>query len=105
LGRGDRPPPPVAKAPPFIERPGTEFVLPVDLVLIAMGFMHVVHSGLIGELELARDGRGNLAVNGYMTSVPGVFAAGDSVSGASLVVRAIQSAREAAAAIDLWLET
>ena len=93
------------KSPPFIEKPGTEFTQPVDLVLIAMGFMHVAHSGLIEELGLARDNRGNLAVDGFMTSVPGVFAAGDSVSGASLVVRAIQSAREAAAAMDLWLET
>jgi NAD(P)H-dependent glutamate synthase small subunit len=94
-----------SKTPPFVERTGTEFVQPVDLVLIAMGFMHVVHSGLIEELGLTRDARGNLAADGYMTSVPGVFAAGDTVSGASLVVRAIQSGREAAAAIGLWLET
>ncbi|MDD4890171.1 MAG: glutamate synthase subunit beta [Phycisphaerae bacterium] len=93
------------KSPPFRESPGSEFVLNVDLVLIAMGFMHVVPTGLIEEFGLERDARGNIAVNGFMTSQPAVFAAGDSISGASLVVRAIASGREAADAIDLWMET
>ena len=68
-----------------------------------MGFLHVVHSGLINPIGLRLDGRGNLAVRDYMTSVEGMFAAGDTVRGASLVVHAINSGREAAAAIDAWL--
>ncbi len=85
------------------ELPGTEFVLKTDLVILAMGFLHVAHEGLIKSLGLQVDDRGNLAVNRYQTSEPWVFAAGDAVSGASLVVRAINSGRQAAAAIDRWL--
>jgi glutamate synthase (NADPH) small chain len=85
------------------ERPGTEFVLKADLVLLALGFVHVMHSGLVENLGLRLDGRGNVIVNNYQTSVPWVFAAGDTVSGASLVVRAIASGRQAAAALDRWL--
>ena len=75
------------------ESPGTDFTLPADLVLIAMGFVHVVHAGLVEELGLKLDGRGNVVVNRWMTSVPGVFAAGDTVKGASLVVHAINHGR------------
>jgi len=82
---------------------GSEFVLDTDLVLLAMGFVHVAHDGLVKKLGLELDGSGNLKVDGYQTSRPWVFAAGDSVSGASLVVRAINSGRESAAAIDKWL--
>ena len=85
------------------ELPGTDFVIKTDLVLLAMGFLHVVHNGLIKDLHLQLDGTGNVAVNNYQTNEPSVFAAGDAVSGASLVVRAINSGREAAAAIDHWL--
>ncbi|MCX7429265.1 MAG: glutamate synthase subunit beta, partial [Planctomycetia bacterium] len=85
------------------ERPGSDFTIQADLVLLAMGFMHVVHSGLINPIGLRLDGRGNLAVRDYMTSVEGMFAAGDTVRGASLVVHAINSGREAATAIDAWL--
>ena len=63
------------------EIPGTEFVLPADLVLIAMGFLHVVRAGLVEELGVKIDGRGNVAVDNWMSSVPGVFAAGDTVRG------------------------
>ena len=87
------------------EQPGSEFTLPVELVLLAMGFLHVEHSGLVNPLGLALDPRGNLVVNDYMTSVEGIFAAGDAVRGASLVVHAINSGRQAAAAIDRWLQT
>ncbi len=89
------------------EVPGTEFVLKADLVILAMGFLHVVHEGLIKSLGLQVDDKGNLAVNQYQyqTSEPWVFAAGDAVSGTSLVARAINSGREAAAAIDHWLGT
>jgi len=86
------------------ERPGTEFRLPADLVLLAMGFVHVVHEGLVRELNLKLDGRGNVAVHRWMTSEPGVFAAGDTVRGASLVVHAIHHGRQAARAVDQWLK-
>jgi NADPH-dependent glutamate synthase beta subunit-like oxidoreductase len=85
------------------EVPGTDFTLKVDLVLLALGFLHVVHEGLIKDLDLHLDDKGNLVVNDYQTSEPWVFAAGDAVSGASLVVRAINSGKEAAAAIGRWL--
>jgi len=84
---------------------GTEFTLAADLVLIAMGFVHVVHEGLLIDLGVQLDGRGNVAQNEWMTSVPGVFAAGDTVRGASLVVHAINQGRLAAAACDQWLRT
>jgi NADPH-dependent glutamate synthase beta subunit-like oxidoreductase len=86
------------------ELPGTDFILPADLVILALGFEHVVQNGLIKELGLKLDERGNVAVNNYQTSEPWVFAAGDAVNGASLVVTAINSGREAAAVIDQWLK-
>jgi glutamate synthase (NADPH/NADH) small chain len=82
---------------------GTEFTLPADLVLIAMGFLHVVHKPLVEQLGCALDNRGNVVVNKWMSNVPGVFAAGDTVRGASLVVHAINHGRLAAAACDKWL--
>jgi len=85
------------------ERPGTEFVLQADLVLLALGFLHVTHDGLIKDFGLQLDEKGNVMAHDYQTSEPWVFAAGDTVSGASLVVRAIFSGREAAAAMDRWL--
>jgi glutamate synthase (NADPH/NADH) small chain len=94
-----------AKGWEFKERPGSEFTLKVDLVLLAMGFVHVEHSGLLEHLGLTLDPRGNVATTDYMTDVPGIFAAGDTVRGASLVVHAINSGREAAAAMDRWLRS
>lgn len=85
------------------ELPGTEFSLKADLVLLAMGFVHVVHTGLVENLGLQLDPRGNILVNNYQTSEPWVFAAGDAIRGASLVVNAIRSGQEAAAAMDRWL--
>jgi len=85
------------------ELPGTEFTLKADLVLLAMGFVHVVQSGLVESLGLQLDARGNVQVNNFQTSEPWVFAAGDTVRGASLVVHAIRSGQEAAAAMDSWL--
>ena len=82
---------------------GTEFRLPVDLVLLAMGFVHVTHAGLVQNLGLRLDERGNVLVNHHQTSEPWVFAAGDAVRGASLVVHAIRSGQDAAAAMDRWL--
>ena len=79
-------------------------ILEVDLVLLAMGFLGPVRSGMIEKLGLAVDNRGNVAANAdYMTSVDGVFAAGDMRRGQSLVVWAISEGRKAAAAIDKYL--
>ena len=86
------------------EIPGTEVVLDADIVLLAMGFVHVVHDGLITELGLELDPRGNVAAKNFQTSQPWIFAAGDTINGASLVVRAIDSGRAAATAIDRWLK-
>ena len=94
---------PGAKGWEMQEIAGTEFVLPADLVLIAMGFLHVVRAGLVEELGVKIDNRGNVAVENWMSSVPGVFAAGDTVRGASLVVHAINQGRIMAAAVDKWL--
>jgi glutamate synthase (NADPH/NADH) small chain len=85
------------------EIPGTEFTLDADIVLLALGFLHVNHEGLINELGLELNQRGDVAVKNFQTSQPWVFAAGDTINGASLVVGAIDSGRGAAAAIDLWL--
>ncbi len=87
------------------ELAGTEVTLPAELVLIAMGFVHVVHPGIVADLGVKLDSRGNVAVDRWMTSVPGVFAAGDTVRGASLVVHAINQGRLCAAACDQWLRS
>jgi NAD(P)H-dependent glutamate synthase small subunit len=89
----------------FKDSPGTDFTLDADLVLLATGFLHVAHEGLVKELGLDLDESGNVAVNNYQASQPDVFAAGDTASGASLVVRAIDSGRQAAGAIDNWLKS
>ena len=85
--------------------PGTEFVIRADLVLLAIGFAHPVHEGMLDELGADLDKRGNLFADtfGYQTSVPGVYAAGDMRRGQSLVVWAIREGRQAARAIDLAL--
>jgi glutamate synthase (NADPH) small chain len=87
------------------EIPGSEFDLPVDLVFLAMGFVNPVHEGLLKELDVKLDARGNVAADtkGYATSKPGVFAAGDVRRGQSLVVWAMAEGREAASAIDRFL--
>ncbi len=86
------------------EVPDTEFKLDVDLVLLAMGFVHVQHNKLLSDFDVDYDTRGNITVdNKYQTSVPDVFAAGDSATGASLVVRAIFHGRQAADAINRYL--
>jgi NAD(P)H-dependent glutamate synthase small subunit len=86
------------------EIPGTEVVLDADIVLLAMGFVHVAHEGLVTELGLELNQRGDVNVKDFQTSQPWVFAAGDTINGASLVVRAIDSGRAAAIAIDRWLK-
>jgi glutamate synthase (NADPH/NADH) small chain len=92
-----------AKGWEYAERPGSEFRMKVDLVLLALGFLHVEHHGLVEELGLELDARGNVSVKDSMTSHPGVFAAGDAARGASLVVHAIYAGRESAAAIHRWM--
>jgi glutamate synthase (NADPH/NADH) small chain len=93
----------VGPPPSFEAVNGSEFTLDVDLVLIAMGFLGAVRPGMVEELGLALDKRGNVATTDYMSSVDGIFAAGDMRSGQSLVVRAIAEGRQAAAAIDSYL--
>jgi glutamate synthase (NADPH) small chain len=84
---------------------GSEFVLDADLVLLAMGFMHPVHDGLLQELGVERDSRGNIKADEreYRTSIDKVFAAGDGRRGQSLVVWAIREGRQAAYAVDEYL--
>jgi len=90
------------------EVPGTEFTIPAQLVLLAMGYLHPVHEGMIEQLGVAKDPRGNVraATDGagcYATSVPKVFAAGDMRRGQSLVVWAIREGRQCAREVDLFL--
>jgi glutamate synthase (NADPH/NADH) small chain len=84
---------------------GSEFEIPADLVLLAMGFVHPIHEGLVEGLGLRLDQRGNVAADtrSFATSEPGVFAAGDCRRGQSLVVWAIWEGREAARAVDAYL--
>jgi len=84
--------------------PGTREKIDAELILLAMGFLHPVHEGLLTELGITLDGRKNIAVDQEMaTNVGKIFATGDSVSGASLVVNAIASGRKTAKKIDDFL--
>ena len=84
---------------------GSDFTLKADLVLLAMGFVHPVHEGMVESLDIALDGRGNVRANteDYLTSIPKVFAAGDMRRGQSLVVWAIREGRECARSVDQFL--
>lgn len=94
----------VGPPPKFEAIPGTEFVLECDLVLLALGFLGPVKQGMIEQLDLNLDARSNIATGpDYMSSVPGVFAAGDMRRGQSLVVWAISEGRKAAASVDKYL--
>jgi len=94
----------VGPPPKFEAISGSEFTLDVDLVLLAMGFLGPIRNGMVEQLGVALDQRGNIAANPeYMTSVDGVFAAGDMRRGQSLVVWAISEGRKAAAAVDRYL--
>ena len=89
---------------PFSEIKNSSFELKADLVFLAMGFVHVEHGSLVNDYNLELDKRGNIIVDDcYRTSESGVFAAGDAATGASLVVRAINHGRRAAAEIDKFL--
>ncbi len=90
----------------FVKIPGTERELPCQLLLIAAGFMHPQHEGLLSKLGVGLDTRKNVAASpehGYQTSVPKVFAAGDMRRGQSLVVWAIAEGRECARSVDGFL--
>jgi glutamate synthase (NADPH) small chain len=90
--------------PRFEEVPKTERTLPADLVLLAMGFLGPEREGLLADLAVELDGRGNIRTDeSKMTSVPGVFAAGDARRGQSLIVWAIAEGREAARGVDKYL--
>ena len=94
----------VGPPPKFEAIGGSEFTIDADLVLLAMGFLGPVKNGMIEQLGVALDPRGNVAADAnYMASVPGVFAAGDMRRGQSLVVWAIAEGRKAARGIDRFL--
>ncbi|MDX6367574.1 MAG: glutamate synthase small chain, partial [Nocardioidaceae bacterium] len=83
---------------------GSEKEVPAQLVLLAMGFTGPEPDGAVGQLGVELDGRGNVARDGrYMSTVPGVFVAGDAGRGQSLIVWAIAEGRSAAASVDAYL--
>ena len=85
--------------------PGTERVIPADLVLLAMGFVGPQPDGVVAELGVDLDARGNIARDAdFQTSVPGVFVAGDAGRGQSLIVWAIAEGRSAANGVDAYLQ-
>ena len=84
---------------------GSEFIVKADLILLAMGFLHPVHEGMLADLGVELDNRGNVsaAESNYQTSDKSVFACGDTRRGQSLVVWAIREGRQAARAVDEYL--
>jgi glutamate synthase (NADPH) small chain len=95
----------VGPPPKFEPMPGTEYTIDADLVLLALGFTGPVKQGLLEQLGVQLDVRSNVATQNYMSSVPGVFAAGDMRRGQSLVVWAISEGRSAAKAVDDYLRS
>lgn len=89
----------------FVEVPGSEREIPCELALLAMGFLHPQHDGLINELELELDERGNVRATEkqYQTNIPKIFTAGDMRRGQSLVVWAIKEGRDCAQKVDEFL--
>jgi glutamate synthase (NADPH/NADH) small chain len=84
--------------------PGSDFTAPADLVLVAIGFTHPEHEGLVKSLGVDLDARGNVRAGAsFACSVDGVFACGDARRGQSLVVTAIAEGRRCARAVDRWL--
>jgi glutamate synthase (NADPH) small chain len=78
-------------------------VIPCELALLAMGFVHPQHLGVIDQLDIEKDERGNIKCQRFQTSTEGIFAAGDARRGQSLVVWAISEGREAARVVDEYL--
>jgi len=94
----------VGPPPKFEPIPGTDFTMPAELVLLAMGFLGPICEGMVEELGVKLDARSNIATDSnYMSSVPGIFSAGDMRRGQSLVVWAISEGRRTARAVDLFL--
>ena len=90
--------------PSMVEIPGSEFEMETELTLLAMGFLHPEPAGMLDQIGVELDGRGNVDIDANrMSSVPGVFVAGDAARGQSLVVWAISEGRETARAMDLFL--
>lgn len=90
--------------PVMQEIPGTEFEIEADLVILALGFLYPEKKGLIEELGVALDSRGNVKTNeNYMSSINGVFSCGNMRRGQSLIVQAISEGRRAAYCIDKYL--
>ncbi|HOB62320.1 MAG TPA: glutamate synthase subunit beta [Candidatus Competibacteraceae bacterium] len=89
----------------MVEVPGSEFEIKADLVLLAMGFVHPIHEGMLQDLGVTLDSRGNVAAStdDYQTSVNKIFTAGDMRRGQSLVVWAIREGRQCARAVDEYL--
>jgi glutamate synthase (NADPH/NADH) small chain len=87
----------------FHEVAGTQRIIPCDMVFIAAGFLHPPKEGIIDQLGIQVDNRGNVATQNYQTNLPNIFAAGDMRRGQSLVVWAISEGREAARAVDKYL--
>jgi glutamate synthase (NADPH/NADH) small chain len=92
-------------APPFDPLPGTEHELPADLVLLAMGFVHPEHGGIVEQLGAELDSRGNVGAPDYASSADGVFVAGDARRGQSLIVWAINEGRQCAQQVERYLAT
>jgi len=92
-------------APPFDPVEGTEHEIPADLVLLAMGFLHPEHEGIVAQLGASLDPRGNVDAPAHATSVEGVFVAGDARRGQSLIVWAINEGRQCAVAVEQYLAT
>ena len=92
--------------PRLEEIPGSEFSIPADLVLLAMGFVHPLQEALLEGLAVELDPRGNVKADleSFATSEPGIFAAGDCRRGQSLVVWAIWEGRQAARSVDVYLQ-
>ena len=89
--------------PGFKEVEGSERIIPCDMAFLAMGFLHPEPTGVLAQLDIELDERGNVASSDYATNQKGVFAAGDMRTGQSLVVRCINEGRECARAVDLYL--
>jgi glutamate synthase (NADPH/NADH) small chain len=87
----------------FEEVPGTERDIPCDLALLAIGYLHPQHTGLLDKLGVEYDERGNVRTDNYQTNIEKIFSAGDMRRGQSLVVWAISEGREAARAVDTFL--
>jgi glutamate synthase (NADPH) small chain len=87
----------------FQEIADTERIMPCELALLAVGFIGAEQGGMIDELQVELDERGNIRTENYMTTREGIFSAGDIRRGQSLVVWAISEGREAARAVDIWL--